>query len=593
MTNFLVSSEYKYLGQVPYFKENGLPLGYLINKGVVGCGGTTLALEDEKDTIICVPFVELVVNKLAKHSNVFGVYEGVMVEDIKDYVSKANGVKKIICTYDSLPKVIEAVGYDYYLLVDELHLLFTQYCFRDRAVRGVLDSFHKFKGWSFLTATPIEQDLMLKELKDIPVYNIDWEAKKEFKVNTIKCKQIKATLKKTIEDFVNGKVFGNMHIFVNSVDFIAKMIKNCNLTGRNDLVRVIFSKNNEKYKGTCQGIKNGKTTDEVKKINFYTSTCFEGCDLYDIDAKVYIVSDSSKAQTLYDISTQIRQIAGRIRNARSNEITHLYTKTRYSEDLTYEQYKVIALKEAKEAKEWVIDMNKKESRYKNTKESEFVYVYKPDRNSKFEFDENLVKWDIFNFKNIKCTYSLYTNITLEYSKAGMSTINSTSSVSDELLKDEDTRTTFKDAIEEYDTLMKYKEEIQFGFSLSDNDRIILLKGKYPFIQEAYEKLGMETIKEMNYKVSNIKRELIRISPKDLTIKVAKYLNTVSSFTEGNFLPGKKIKEIMTKIYNELGIEKKATVDDFRQFAVIEEKQKRIDGKVVTGYIIQYIKIRRV
>lgn len=593
MTNFLVSSEYRYLGQVPYFKENGLPLGYLVNKGVVGCGGTTLALEDDRDTIICVPFVELVVNKLSKHSNVFGVYEGVTVEDIEHYVLETEGVKKIICTYDSLPKVIDAVGYDYFLLVDELHLLFTQYCFRDKAIRGVLDNFKKFKGWSFLTATPIEEDLMLKELRDIPVYNIDWESKKQFTINAVKCKQIKATLKKTIEDFVNGKVFGNMHIFVNSVDFIAKMIKNCNLTNRNDLVRVIFSKNNEKYKNNCQGIKNSSTTDPVKKINFYTSTCFEGCDLYDVDAKVYIVSDSSKCQTLYDISTQVRQIAGRIRNAKSTEITHLYTGTRYNVDLTLEQFKEVAFRTAKEAEEWVEDMNAKESRYKNAKASEFLYVYKENKDSKFEFDINLVMLDIFNYKNYNHTYSLYINTSNEYTKAGMTCVISSDSTSDALLKDEDSRTTFKDAIVEYKSIKDYQEANPFNFSNDDEARISLLKAKYPFIEEAYEKLGMDKIEELKYKTSSIKRELIKVSPKDMIVKVAKYLKTVSGFEEGNFVSGKRIKEVLNAIYKELGLEKKATVDDFRQFAVIDEKKKRIDGNEVRGYIIQYIKIKRV
>ena len=54
-----ISKQYKYLGQVPEFKENGLPSGFLIDKGKVGCGGTSLALEDDRDTIVYVPFVSL------------------------------------------------------------------------------------------------------------------------------------------------------------------------------------------------------------------------------------------------------------------------------------------------------------------------------------------------------------------------------------------------------------------------------------------------------------------------------------------------------------------------------------------------------
>ena len=453
MNNYYVNSCYNYLGEVPQFKVNGLPEGYLIDKGKVGCGGTTLALEDDKDTIVCVPFVALIKNKLHKYNkdgkvNILGVYEGVTVEMIKEYVDTAAGVKKIICTYDSLPKVIAAVGYSYHLLVDELHLLFTQYAFRDNAVRAVLDNYYKFAGWAFLTATPIEYDLMLDELKDIPTYKIDWANKTDIEVKAVKCKQIKATLKKTITEFLDGTVFGNAHIFVNSVKFIADMIKYCGLDESN--TRIIFSKNNKDYKNTCKGIKNGDTTDEVKKINFYTSTCFEGCDLFDKDGKIYIVSDSSAPHTLADISTSIRQIAGRIRDTQYHHITHIYTSTRYSDNISYDEYKRVVLEEADKAKGWITKVNADTEILEGTGDSAFAYVYRDSKSSPFKFDPNLMKLDIFNFKCLHHTYSLSVNLSSEYNKVGISTVSTTDTTSDKLLKSESVRTTFKDAIIEYD-----------------------------------------------------------------------------------------------------------------------------------------------
>lgn len=68
MIDFIVPKEYKYLGEVPKFKKEGLPVGYLIDKGKVGCGGTSIALENDKDTIICVPFVSLIKNKMQKYN---------------------------------------------------------------------------------------------------------------------------------------------------------------------------------------------------------------------------------------------------------------------------------------------------------------------------------------------------------------------------------------------------------------------------------------------------------------------------------------------------------------------------------------------
>ena len=581
--NQLISKQYNYLGEVPEFKENGLPSGYLIDKGKVGCGGTSLALEDNRDTIICVPFVSLIKNKMHKYGDkILGVYQGVTKEDIAEYL-KRDGVKKIMCTYDSLEKVADVCGYDYFLLVDELHLLFIQYVFRDRAVKNVLNLFNKFREWSFLTATPIEQDLMLEELKSIPTYKIDWENKKEVTVRTIKCGQVLSSMRNIINDFIAGKIFGNCHIFINSVDSIATLIKACNLTNEN--TRIIFSKNNSKYQYSCQGVTNGETTDPVKKINLYTSTCFEGCDLFDEEGKIYIISDGAKSQTLYDISTQIRQIAGRIRNTKYSEITHLYKSTRYNEDLTYEQYKSVVLEEEKKAKSYVAKVNSDSELINGTKESTYAYVVK-EEDGTLSFDPNRMKLDIYNYKCLHHIYSLNVNMNEEYIKAGMIAINSTDKTSDKLLKNENTRTTFKDAVIEYDQLMSNI------FYLNKEERLKLLRAKYPFIDEAYKVIGMEQLAEMKYHTSNIKRVLISRSDKlDNKGKVAKMLKTVDGFREGAFVTGKEIKEVLGSIYDTVGINSKPSIDDFRDFAVLEDKVKKIDGKSKRGYIIQYIKIK--
>lgn len=484
MKTTLIKKQYKYLGEVPEFRENGLPIGYLIDKGKVGCGGTSLALEDDRDTIVCVPFVSLIKNKMHKYNTdtlkVLGVYEGVTKDKIRDYISTTKGAKKIICTYDSLAKVAEVTGYDYYLLIDELHLLFIQYVFRDKAVKSVLNLYKNFKQWSFLTATPIEPDLMLEELKDIPTYKIDWEAKTEIGVTTIKCLQVGATVRNLINDYLEGRMFGNAHIFVNSVNFIATIIKACNLTNEN--TRIIFSKNNEDYKNTCQGIRNGETTDVVKKINLYTSTCFEGCDLFDKEGRIYIVSDSSKAQTLMDISTSIRQIAGRIRDTNYPNITHIYKATRYNEDLSLEEYKRVVLDEEVKAKSYIAKVNSDTELIEGTKESEYIYVYK-DEDNVFKFDPNLMKLDIYNYKCLHHTYSLQANLANEYENVGFKVIQSSDNTSDKLLKNESARITFKDAYLEYDAIKKREGEI--NFSLNDDERKALLRKKYPFIEDAY------------------------------------------------------------------------------------------------------------
>ena len=202
-----------------------------------------------------------------------------------------------------------------------------------------------------------------------------------------------------------------------------------------------------------------------------------------------------------------------------------------------------------------------------------------------------MKLDIFNYKCLHHTYSLSVNISNEYIKAGMNVVTSTDNTSDKLLRNERTRTTFKDAILEYDSIMKRKAE-PFNYSLTDDERIKLLTSKYPYIEDAYKVLGMDKLAEMKYKTSNIQQYLIKESPKlDNRAKVAKLLKTAKGFVEGAFITGADIKRVLGEIYQTIGMNIKPSIDDFREFAVIDTKQKRIDGKKVKGYIIQYIKIK--
>ena len=565
----LVEKQYNYLSEIPNFK---LPSKVLINKGKVGCGGTTVALTDNRDTIVCVPFVNLIKNKCKQNKEVLGVYSGVTVDKINEYV-ETHKIKKIMCTYDQLPRLASIVGYNYFLLVDELHLLFLQYIFRDTAIRGVLNEYKNFKDWAFLTATPIESEFMLDELKDIPVYNIEWESKREITVEAIKCDSVKSTIASIIEKFLNNEIEGNAHIFVNSVKFIAAMIKYFDF--EETQCRAIWSKNNKEYKNSCAGIPNSDTLSKPKKINFYTSTCFEGCDLYDENGKIFIVSDSSKAQTLLDISTSIRQIAGRIRNTKYDKIYHLFSNTRYNTDLTYEEFKEYALNEAEEAKKYASRINSDAELLKGTKSSEYVYLYKSENG--FEFDKNLILIDIFNYKNNN-TYSLSVNMLNEYAKNNIK-VNLTSD--DKKIKIASKTITWKEYVKRYCELKK--SEYYIGEELE------LIEEKYPFIKAAYELFG-DTLVDM--RIDNVKRAVIaKDDKKNQSEKIIYLLRTCDGFKEGTFTTGKKIKEILQTIYDKAGFNKKATIADFRNYAELKPVNKRIDGEQVNGYIITLIKTK--
>lgn len=120
-----------------------LPHNCIFNKVVTGCGGTTIVLQNAEDYVIAVPTTELIINKtditqagISKQSyngirpfGLFGRFDEVL-PNLKDYLNSP-GIKKIMCTYDKVPRLMEYITPSTYrLLIDEYHCLLKAYSYR-------------------------------------------------------------------------------------------------------------------------------------------------------------------------------------------------------------------------------------------------------------------------------------------------------------------------------------------------------------------------------------------------------------------------------------------------------------------------------
>ena len=103
--------------------------------------------------------------------------------------------------------------------------------------------------------------------------------------------------------------------------------------------------------GTETAVTSRKALD--KSCTLHPSKAVEGCDIYDKQGKIYVVSDGTARHHLLDVSTTIRQIAGRIRDTRYKEITHISSTVRYAEGITYPQFKAATEKELDKAERFV------------------------------------------------------------------------------------------------------------------------------------------------------------------------------------------------------------------------------------------------
>ena len=562
-TTINIPSNIRYLQE--YLTD--LPHNCIFDKGKTGAGGTSVALLNDEPYVIAVPFLSLIENKTAQHRSVLGVHGKTKDKEIKDYLKRV-GVKKIMVTYDSLPRVMNFINPpDYRLLIDEYHLLFTSYSFRYEAVRCVLDNYMRFKSYCYMTATVLEQDFVLTELQHIPILEYNWETVKEVIVHSLKCvHSVIPTVSNIIEQHLSNKLEGNAHIFVNSVEFIAEMVKLCGLTNEN--AKGIWSTQNK----TAVGIINGSTTTPAKKINFYTSKCFEGVDLNDIDGKTYIVSDKSKAHTMIDISTSVQQICGRLRNTKySSDIFHIYTTTRYDVELNYEQYKESTSVGIDKAHNYTEQLNNLDKELRlNIVLSEESYVAK--RKDIFLFDDNLVKIDLYNYKVTKHLYRLRVSVDNEYIKTGY-TVN------------HDISDNYKNLVKERYRLTNFFKETVLECQYGDTDYLEWAYKKYDFLSDAIKYLGYDKIEEMEYNMSHIKRALLQYSHKDVKDKIKMLLSEYKEIFVGGFISNERLREIFGEIYKQLDLNKVSKSTDILEYHQIKSHQKRNKEKKINGIVI--------
>mgnify|MGYP001591680561 CR=1 FL=1 len=319
----------RYLGHV--LKE--LPSNTILDKGMTGIGATTLEIEADRHSIIAVPFVNMIKNKGEQHSNIIRVYGDMTSQDIQHEVYlklRSKSYVKIMVTYDSLYKLLEISAIDVtkecFLLIDEYHILLLQYMFRNKAIVKLLELAKKFENVCYMSATSLTDNIQLEELKDLPVLRIDWPHFSNIKIHIHEAKYVKAVIRNMIEKRIKGKEYGNYHIFYNSVYSIAQIIRKLKMDPNN--VKVVCRDSPENRKKLSSKYPISKNLLEAKLINFYTSTAFEGCDIYDTEGRIFIVSDPNTEHTMNDIAITIPQICGRIRNSKYiDEIYHICSPT--------------------------------------------------------------------------------------------------------------------------------------------------------------------------------------------------------------------------------------------------------------------------
>ena len=315
---------------------NDLPHNAYINKGITGCGGTTLAITNDQPYVIAVHSINAIQNKVNQHKNLCPVYSSISDDDIQYYInSSTNKIKKFIVTYDSLPRLLEFINSkDYRLLVDEVQVLIRYLGhFKISTSHDLINQTYKFKSTSYLTATPTERCYLPAPLKKLDYVEIKWSNLIKPDIKHMYCgKQLQTKVVSFIIDKLET-TDDEIYIFYNSKSGVSSTIKKL-LTIKTDLsindIKIIFSDSieNQQYFKTQLKNKNLNIGHELKtdengkplpgynkRINFISSFGFEGVDFYSFGKNVItlVVADSYSKSMRYDISIDLPQIIGRFR----------------------------------------------------------------------------------------------------------------------------------------------------------------------------------------------------------------------------------------------------------------------------------------
>lgn len=528
-----------------------IPSDCILSKKIPGCGATTLELNTDRNSIIIVPNVPVILSKCGKYPNLLGVYQGVKENIVNEYLA-SNAVRKIMTTPESFCKVKSAceklginIYSDFFLLMDECHQLITDVDYRIDIVMPMND-FFLFKRKALVSATPIgfsdprfEENLFY--IEDIEA---DYDYRHDITVTHT------YNIAKAVEEYLKTHN-GTVCFFVNSVVTIYSLIKHFNLLEDSSVYCAPKSRSKLKTEYSFLNAYSEWSSETMRKYNFFTGRFFTAFDLeLDYKPDLVMITDPYTAEyTILDIDTDCIQICGRFRNG-VNSATHIYRANPET------------IAKSKEQIEWEISAHEVVYETINT-----LYNSADTRESRFAFGEALETLPFRKFqypdftKNwfaidneinavvAKGRYQSRTAIMEWYNTCHF--FNPTFSSCEYNEDDKDFKIiraarSVKDKRRRMVELLSNIEEPVSEYALDFKNEMRKID---PFIVDAYEALGKERIEEVKYNQKKIREDMILAERKGN--KVVRLIK--NKFSVGSDYLNETIVNEISRIFETLNI----------------------------------------
>lgn len=575
----------KFLSQWEGFQ---LPNG-IFNKGLTGCGGTTVALTDQNNTVICCPRNELIRNKVqwCSDSNVpvLAVIGGVTKEDVIRFLDEADGPVKMLSSYDSLWKIVDVLKTrgltaSFRVVVDEFQCLLNDCAFKSEVEQRTLTKLQEIPYVTYMSATPILDRFLdeIPEFEGVTYYELDWgervERVKPIPVRTndplTSMVKILELYNKGIYEEKDGVESKECVVFVNSVNAIVNMVRLAKLDA--DDVNIVVANNFENDtivkqlgKKFALGHILGKN-EGSKKFTFCTSTAYFGCDIYSESAQMYALCDYRRETTKFDISTELCQMVGRCRtesNPFRNQVTLIY-----SMPTDWEQPQMLTAEDLKEKADMLI-----EGYAKNSKVVRKIV----DNEIKTNPKETFLYFDGMDlkFNNLAMVaYKFNTELREEIWSNGINLMKEISAAKQLDKPDDEVTITHQQICFSVSTSL-YPQLMELYCTTESpivRAAITSLDTKYNTMPIYYSNIGPERCKVLGYKEYELRDEYNRCF--DANIAGGVY----SRFESGCTYSCKEVKKYMSELYAANGVKATANATDLEDFFVIETGVKRLNGK---------------
>ena len=662
----------RYISEWNEFRFNKFPNKCIINKQLPGCGFTEYCINGPENVILCSPRkmllenkkdqhpddVYLVVNEMEKESEVdkdlskepksvnideegdekkdnSEIYER-LYREIDTYTYQRylnNQPAKILVTYDSyriVKDILEKLRiFDRFItVVDEFQSILHDSRFKSNTELGFLLHLQQSPTAYFVSATPMMEKYleMLDEFKDLPYFDLDWEAadssriiRPSLKVLTMKSVGTKA--EEVIQSYLSGdfeeitvmrngqpvKVISDEAVFyVNSVNHIISMIKKNNLTP--EQCNILCSRTDDNAKRIKRKLgkkfvigKVPKKTEKPKMFTFCTRTVYLGADFYSLCARSFIFSDSNSDCLAVDIAEDLPQILGRQRlqdNPWKNTANFYYRITADYREMKESDFQAILDRKTKDTESLLRaygEVSLDEDKYTLAKNYQILAKSQNYKDNYVAVNKvinsqtgNVILKPVTNKLVLVNEIRAFRIQQIDY-KDRFSVFSSIRSnlTPDDIINRDVTRflciyDTLTTMLEKFKMLCEYpvsKEVIQIVLDqIADSDEI----------KSYYLLLGPDRLKKLHYNITNIRRELgiVTFSPELLNNTIHQNFNPGEKYTLAN------LKAKLGDLYSSISYTAVPKANDILEYFEVKEVQNTMLVDGVKKRIRSYTLLKR-